>query len=121
MKKIIAQLKKNPNVIAAYQFGSHQTKKQSPLSDIDICLFVKDYNKKTLLNVASYGTNKIDLSIFNQLPIYVQPEVFKGKPLFVKDKLFVAEKFAISFRKYQDFKKYQKKYWSILKKSYEKN
>ena len=117
MKKIIAQLKKEPSVIAAYQFGSHQTKKQTPLSDIDICLFTKDIDDKTILNLASFGTEKIDLSIFNNLPIYVKPEVFKGKPLFVKDKFFVANKFAISFRKYQDFKKY----WSILKKSYEKN
>ena len=120
MNKIVEELKKDHSVIAAYLFGSHQTKKQTPLSDIDICLFTKNSDRKTILNLASYGTDKIDISIFDSLPIYVKPEIFKGKPLFIKDKQFIASKFAVSFREYQDFKRYQQKYWKELKKKIKK-
>ena len=116
LNKTIGELKKHPRVTAAYQFGSHQTKRQNPLSDIDICLFVKDLDNQTLLDLYSYGTEKIDISIFDNLPIYIKPEVFKGKQLFVKDKFYVANKFAISYRKYQDFKRFQKAYWKTMKK-----
>lgn len=115
--KIISQLKKNRQVIAIYQFGSFGTTKYNPkLSDIDICVFTKSNDKNTILDIASFGSDKLDISIFDQLPIYLKPEVFKGKPLLVKDKWLVANKFAISFREYQDFRKYQQKYWNELKK-----
>lgn len=116
LDKTVAELKKDQRVTAAYRFGSYQTKKFTPLSDVDICLFVKDADKKTLLELSSYGSDKIDISLFDHLPIYIKPEVFRGKPLFVKDRFFVAEKFASSFRSYQDFKRYQQSYWKALKK-----
>ncbi len=115
-KTLIQALKNDHRVIAAYLFGSHGSPRQTPLSDIDICLFTRDLLPKTKLELLSFGSEKIDISLFDTLPIYIKPEVFRGKPLFVKDKLFVAEKFAISFRGYQDFKRYQRRYWSALRK-----
>lgn len=117
-RKLIQQLKNNKNIVAAYLFGSYGTKKQTPLSDIDLCLFTKKTDKKTILDLYSYGSEKMDISIFDNLPIYIKPEVFRGKPLFVKDKKLVAEKFAFSFRQYQDFKKYEQKYWNSLKERF---
>ena len=114
------ELKKKKNVVAAYMFGSHGTPRQNPLSDVDICVFTKDTNKKTVLDIYSYGSDKIDISVFDNLPLYIKPEVFKGKPLFIKDKFFIAERFAKSFREYQDFKKYQDVYWKNLKKRIKK-
>ena len=118
LKKLVQDLKKQDQVIAAYLFGSHGTSKETPLSDIDICVFTKNTDSKTILQVSSFGTEKIDLSIFDTLPIYVKPEVFKGKPLFVKNKLFVAEKYAHAFREYQDYKKYEQQYWETAKKKF---
>ncbi|MBU1111862.1 MAG: nucleotidyltransferase domain-containing protein [archaeon] len=115
-KKLIKELEKNKNVVAAYLFGSHMTKKENPLSDIDLCVFTKDLDKDTILELYSYGGNKIDISIFDKLPTYIKPSVFKGKALFVKDKHFIAKKFVTSFRQSQDFKKYQERYWKSLKK-----
>lgn len=120
MFQSITELKKKKNVVAAYLFGSHGTSRQNLLSDVDICVFTKDTNKKTVLDIYSYGSDKIDISIFDNLPVYIKPEVFKGKPLFVKDTFFVAEKFAKAFRQYQDFKKYQETYWNALKKRIKK-
>ncbi|MBU0457742.1 MAG: nucleotidyltransferase domain-containing protein [Nanoarchaeota archaeon] len=116
MDKYIQELKRNKNVVAAYLFGSHGTHKQTPLSDVDVCVFTKDINKDIILELSSFGSEKIDLSIFDELPTYIKPEVFKGKPFFIKDKMFIAKKFAVSFRQYQDFKKYQQSYWKALKR-----
>ena len=115
-KQLINELKKNKNVIAAFQFGSHGTSRQTPFSDIDICLFTKDTTKKTILELSSYGTDLIDISLFDTLPMYIKPEVFKGKPLFVKDKFLIAEKFAKAQRAYIDSKKYEEAHWKALRK-----
>ena len=116
IKDIVKEISKDKNVVAIYQFGSHGTKKEKKFSDIDICVFTKKINKNIILNIASYGNDKIDVSLFDTLPIFIKPNVFKGKPLYVKNKFFVAEKFAKSFRHYQDFKKFEQKYWKTLKK-----
>ncbi len=116
LEKTVKELKQRKEVVAAYLFGSHGTPRQNPLSDIDICLFTKKIDFKTLLNLYSYGGQKLDLSLFDNLPPAIQMEVFKGRPLFIKDKYFVAEKFAKSYRQYQDFRRYQEVYWKELKR-----
>ena len=117
MDKTIKELKSDPNIIAVYKFGSHGTKKETSLSDIDLCVFTKNkkLSNKEVLKIKSYGTDKLDISVFNRLPSYIKPNVFKGKPLFVKDKKEIAKISAISFRRYQDSKKYEERYWKRLK------
>lgn len=117
LDKVISELKKNRNVFGIYQFGSYGTQKYNPaLSDIDICVFTKNIDRATLLEMSSFGTDKLDISVFDTLPTYLKPEVFKGKPLWIKDRFLIARKFAVSFRESQDFKKYQQEYWKTLKK-----
>lgn len=116
LSKLINTLKRDRNIIALYLFGSHSTSRETPLSDIDLCVFTKEITSSSILKIKSFGSEKIDISLFDTLPIYLKPEVFKGKPLFIKDKYFVAEKFAKSFRGYQDFKKYEARFWEATKK-----
>ena len=116
VSKLVSQLKRDKNVIAIYLFGSHGTARETPLSDIDICVFMKVTTTGNILKIKSYGSEIIDISLFDTLPIYLKPEVFKGKPLFIRDKYFVAEKFAQCFRQYQDYKKYEIKFWEMAKK-----
>ncbi|MFH1276192.1 MAG: nucleotidyltransferase domain-containing protein [Candidatus Woesearchaeota archaeon] len=118
LKELVKQLKNDPNIIGAYLFGSHGTEKETPLSDIDICLFTKTFDKKSILNFYSYGTEKIDISIFNLLPVYIKPEVFKGKPLFIKNNNFINKQFASSFREFQDFKPFYDRYIKRLKRRF---
>ncbi len=114
--RIVNQLKRDKNIIAVYLFGSYGTQRQTPLSDIDLCVFTKKITTNEILKIKSFGSEKIDISIFENLPIYLKPEVFKGKPLFVRDRYFVAEKAARAFREYQDFKKYENRFWEMTKK-----
>ncbi|HLC91267.1 MAG TPA: nucleotidyltransferase domain-containing protein [Candidatus Nanoarchaeia archaeon] len=116
LKETLATLKRDKNVLAVYQFGSHGTKKQTPLSDIDWCVFTKNSDKKKLLHIYSSGTDTLDISLFDHLPAYIKPEVFKGKPLFVKDNKFIQKKFVTSFREFQDFRRVYDKYQQALKK-----
>jgi len=123
MEKLTKELKKNKDIVAIYQFGSYGTKKYNPqLSDIDICVFTKSpLTKNKILNIYSSGTDKLDISIFDSLPIYVKPEVFKGKPLFIKDKYFIAKVFAQSLRSSWDYQKCQTLFWGNVKKRWVKN
>ncbi len=114
LQKLVNELKQDKNVMAVYLFGSHGTTRETPLSDIDICVFTRSLTSQDILHISSFGSEKVDVSIFDCLPLYVQPEVFKGKPLFVRDKYFVAEQYARCFRAYQDFKRYELRYWDVL-------
>ena len=122
-KKLLEELKKDKDIVAVYQFGSYGTKKYNPkLSDLDLCIFTKNPpNKARILELMASGTDKIDLSIFDNLPIYIKSEVFRGKPLFVKDKYFIADKFAKAMRNYWDFQRYQKKYWKQIQSRWVKD
>ncbi len=57
-------------------------------SDIDLCLYIND-EKKTLssirLGLLKMFNEKLDIQIFQLLPLYVQIEVLKGKVLYVKE------------------------------------
>ncbi|MBS3168850.1 nucleotidyltransferase domain-containing protein [Candidatus Woesearchaeota archaeon] len=114
--RLVNQLKRDKSVLAVYLFGSHGTRRETPLSDVDICVFTKTTTKSDILNIKSFGSDKFDISLFDTLPIYLKSEVFKGKPLFVRDRYFIAEKFAQSFRQYQDFKKYERGFWDAARK-----
>lgn len=56
-------------MVAAYIFGSHGTSKQTPLSDIDLCLFTTDTDKETILELSSFGSDELDVSLFDNLLI----------------------------------------------------
>ncbi len=115
--KIVRTLKKDKEIIAVYLFGSHGTPQQTPLSDIDLCVFTKKSTGTKMLQLKSFGSDTLDISVFHELSPHMKIEVFRGKPLFVRDKFFLAECFAEAFREYQDIKPYQDKYLSVLKKS----
>ncbi|PIN74241.1 hypothetical protein COV20_01340 [Candidatus Woesearchaeota archaeon CG10_big_fil_rev_8_21_14_0_10_45_16] len=114
LKSLLGKLQKENTVLAVYLFGSHGTEKETPLSDIDLCLFTAPLSNKEYLNLMSYGTDKIDISIFDKLPYNIKVEVFKGKPLYVKDKDFVIRQYAISLRQYYDSHKYYTKYFEAV-------
>ena len=104
------------NVVGIYQFGSHGTPTQTPLSDIDICIFTRTVDNKLRLHYKSFGTKMYDISIFDDLPLYVKADVFRGKLLHTKDKQYLISLFAKTFRAAQDFRKHSELYWSHLQK-----
>jgi predicted nucleotidyltransferase len=62
-------------------------------SDIDICIYLEEEKKnlpKIRLELLKNYNDKLDIQMFQLLPLYVQIEILKGKILYVKleDKLY---------------------------------
>ncbi|RKX38533.1 MAG: nucleotidyltransferase domain-containing protein [Thermotogae bacterium] len=86
-QKLVEDLEKHPKVIAAVLFGSCAREEQTPLSDIDIAVFLKDPTPDDEADIGSMYSDSIDLVLFHRLPLYIQFEVLKdGKEVFVKDR-----------------------------------
>tara|TARA_Y100000310_G_C20276055_1_gene620288 strand:+ start:253 stop:630 length:378 start_codon:yes stop_codon:yes gene_type:complete len=88
-KKLIEQTKKDQDILALAIFGS--SIKEEKYKDIDICIFLKpkkyshlQLSKKKLQY--SQENEIYDIQIFQQLPIYIQKEIFTNMELiFCKD------------------------------------
>lgn len=102
--KIAEEISKIKNVQAVYLFGSYAAGKNHPLSDIDLCV-IGNLNEKEKSRAMEYLSDNLDISIFNDLPIFIKIRVFKeGKPLVIKDKEFVDNAKMKTLREYLDFK-----------------
>ncbi|MDP3734438.1 MAG: nucleotidyltransferase domain-containing protein [Nanoarchaeota archaeon] len=105
IKKIIAELSHNPKIKAIYLFGSRATGKAGPLSDTDICVIAPSISEKEKRDILSYGSEKIDVVLFEDLPFTIKVRVFKeGKPLFVADRRDIDELRWRTVKEYLDFK-----------------
>lgn len=103
---LIAQLIKYPQVQAIYLFGSQATGKARPYSDIDICIMLKPGTSHTKKKeILSNASPKVQLSLFDALPLYIQYRIFKeGKALFVRDELRIHQLTVRTVLSYLDFK-----------------
>jgi len=94
---LIKEIKADSEILFGYLFGSYgscEDDKISPLSDVDIALYLKEdlsdfYSKKLelleLIN-RSLHTDEVDLVILNQAPVYLQFEIIKtGRLLFCRE------------------------------------
>ncbi len=89
IKLLVKELSTYPEIQAIYLFGSQATGKARPYSDVDICIMlVTGTSEKKQSEILSNGSEKVQLSSFDTLPLYIQYRVFKeGKVLFVRNKL----------------------------------
>ena len=119
-------LRQEKDIIFAYIFGSYSIGKVSPLSDIDIAVYLgkvklkEIFERKQELNnlVASIlKTDEIDLIILNEAPLPLIHQVLKtGCLLFSKDE---KERIAFAVRAqkfYLDAEPLRKIAWSALKR-----
>lgn len=110
IKNIVKKLKKYNFVKAIIQFGSSIAKNEKPLSDIDIAVITNSEDKKIDSEIFSHASEKIDIAIFNRLPLYIQFEVFKhGKILFANDKKFLLKIKQIVLKQYLEMSYFYEK------------
>jgi len=84
--KIIEQIKKCPEVIAVYLFGSYVKDTRKPLSDVDIAVILENPNTEIEAEIGSLYSPEIDVVLFHRLPLHIQFEVLKyGRELFCRD------------------------------------
>ncbi len=103
LQKVIDELKKHPKVVAAVLFGSWARGEQTPLSDIDMAVFLKDPTPDDEADVGSMYSDDIDLVLFHRLPLYIQFEVLRdGKEIFVKDREALNEMIVKTLLRYHE-------------------
>ncbi len=114
-------LKKDPDIIFAYLFGGFLKRKHSPLSDVDVAVFVKNPGELDYLELFSkvtgaLGTDEVDLVVLNTQPISVAVRVLQGRRVFIDKNPFLRQRYeSVTLRKYFDFLIKEK---AVLKRKY---
>jgi len=107
-------LDENPKVIFAYLFGGLAKGRITPISDVDIAVYLKDFKseedifdiKLELLTSLSevLNTEEIDLVVLNTAPLPLKARIIQNKQVLVdKDPNFRYSFESLTLRKYFDF------------------
>ncbi len=115
IEKIISRandaLEKHDKVIFVYLFGGLAKGRVSPISDIDIAVYLKDVEnlmevKLEILSLLSeaLNTDEIDLVILNSAPLPLRARIIQNKKVLVdKDPSFRCSFESLTLREYFDF------------------
>lgn len=104
---IIKKIGKN-KVKFVILFGSVSNGKNNKFSDIDLAVYYEGAKKERydfLFKLARLLPNKYDIKIFQDLPLYIQKDLLKGKLIYAKDESFVYDIAYDVIKKFEDFKK----------------
>lgn len=115
-------LEKHPTVIFAYLFGSQVRGKTTPMSDVDIAVFIEGNNlpdsKLTIIGdlIDGLETDEIDLVILNTAPLSLKGRILRNREILLDRKPFLRHSFeSLTLREYFDF---SIKEAAILKRRY---
>jgi predicted nucleotidyltransferase len=105
LKNLAAEIAKNEKVVAVILFGSFAKKRETPISDIDICVIGKRLKEREKAEIESLGNEKVRIVFFEELPLPVRYRVFKdGRFLYLKDEVFINSLKAETMTYFLDFK-----------------
>lgn len=101
---VLDELHMKDAVIAIILFGSVARDQARPISDIDICIITtREIPETEESDLLSYGSEKIDVSLFWDLPPTIRFRVIKeGKTLFCRDSLTLHRIKVDTVREYLD-------------------
>jgi predicted nucleotidyltransferase len=86
-------------------FGSFAKKRETPISDIDICVIGKRLKEREKAEIEGLGNEKVRIVFFEELPLPVRYRVFKeGKFLYLRDEAFINSLKAETMTYFLDFK-----------------
>lgn len=116
LPQAIDYLHKNDDVEFAYLFGSFGKGKCFPLSDIDIAIYLKnfeDLNKEYLIEkrleilgelINLLQTDEIDLVILNNAPLTLRMKILETRRVIVDKNPFFRHRYeSLTMREYFDF------------------
>lgn len=110
LDRLKERARRDPDVLAVLLFGSQTRGEASPRSDVDVCLILTPQSQTDRLGLGQkrleYATGfDLDISIFQQLPIYVRRRVLKeGRVLFVRDEDLLYEVACRTAQAFEDFR-----------------
>lgn len=92
-----------------FLFGSVPEKKDNKLSDIDFAVYHSGNKKerfKFRIKLLAKLSDKYDIQIFQDLPLYVRINVLKGKLIYAKNEQFAYDEAYETIKSFEDYKKY---------------
>lgn len=103
-RSVIEELATRDEIIAIVLFGSVARGQARRISDIDLCIITgKNIQDPVKMDLMSYGSEKIDVSLFHELPITIRFRVIhEGKVLVCRDTLALHTIMADTVREYLD-------------------
>ena len=117
IKQTLLKLDKKKRIKFIILFGSVARGKNNPLSDIDIAVYY-DGNKEERFKfrVTALGnlSDKVDLHIFQDLPLTVKKEVIMGKIEYYDDYQFLFDEALKVIKEFEFFEKYLNEYYAAL-------
>ena len=109
LEDLFEKVRADKDILALIVFGSYARGEE--YSDIDTCLVLEPkeypelYLSKKRLQYLSQVSDKFDVQIFQQLPLYIKIRVLKeGKVLFCKDEDTLYELVFKTLKEFEDFK-----------------
>jgi len=109
---VVEELQAHDAVLGLILFGSVARGCARPYSDVDLCIVTKKNTPDAVrMELLSYGSKKIDVSIFSDLPVQIRFRVLKeGKILFFKESLALHRIKVATVREYLDFEPFLRKH-----------
>ena len=108
--ELIKKIKGFEHVRFIFLYGSTATGNTRKDSDIDLGIYYEgsenEASKFRLKVLSELASDKYDVKIFQQLPLYIKKEVIKGKLLYSNDLSFVHEIALDTIKDFNYFKKY---------------
>jgi uncharacterized protein len=95
-------------------FGSQSQMSSSELSDYDFVIYYKGNKKQRFdfrMKILGNLSDKFDIKIFQDLPLFVQKDVFKGKVIYSKDISFV---YSLAYETLKKFNFFRKEYYDYI-------
>jgi len=102
-------LDSEPNIVFAYLFGGLAKDRQTPLSDIDIAIYIKNMKKLDHIGLFgkitdALGTDEVDLVILNTSPVSLTGRILQNRKVLTDKDPFLRHRYeSINLRKYFDF------------------
>jgi predicted nucleotidyltransferase len=115
VRRVVDRARRDPAILAVILFGSHARGEASAESDVDLCLVLaSDTTPKLTMSrtrLAYLAEDKLDLVIFQQLPLHIKSRVLKeGKVLFVRDEDALYDVAIRAARAFEHFRHIQRAY-----------
>lgn len=109
---IVEELQAHDAVLGLILFGSVARGCARPFSDVDLAIVTeKTIPDAVRMDLLSYGSETIDVSIFADLPLPIRFRVIRdGKILFVKDPLTLHRMKTATVREYLDYEPFLRRH-----------
>lgn len=89
-------------------YGSSFSGEMSDESDIDICFYYagppREASRFRLRLLSSMKDDRLDIQVFQQLPIRARLDAFKGEVLYSRDDIFLYDMARRTYQEYEDFR-----------------